>query len=303
MSARGVGPANAIRRAKANDLDDLDAGAIREAYEQASDQVAEAVAAGVSVIGRFDARYPPALADVPSAPAVLWVRGNVEMLSQPMVAVVGTRSPTRFGQAAAEAITLAAARAGVGCVSGLALGVDGCAHQVALSAGAANVAVLASGVLAGEVHPPRHQALSEQILASGGVLVSENAPGTETHPHLLVARNRIQSGLSLAVVVAQTGLTGGTPHTARFALAQGRPLFVAAPRRDEPQSAGNLALLQTPAEQLPASMAAFKGADAMLRRRGPGPVAQPLRSEDLPAWAAGLRRAAPAPVAEEQRLF
>ena len=141
--------------------------------------------------------------------------------------MVGTRRPDAAGRALARRIGAAVAGRGYGVVSGLAPGVDCAAHRGALDAGGPTWAVVGSGVdlAAG----PDDPALVEDLLAGGGGILAEVAPGTPSISRTLVARDRIQSGLSRATVVVQSDLGSGTMHTARFTVEQGRMLAVVAP--------------------------------------------------------------------------
>ena len=204
-----------------------------------------AAAEDSGILGYYDDEFPARLRRITSPPAVLWVRGTLPDPDVPAVAVVGTRGPTSWGVRVAEGAVEALEGTGTVIVSGLARGVDGIAHRRALSVGLRTVAILGSGVDAPT--PREHVKLSEEILAAGGALIAEVPPGTSPSARTLVARNRLQAGMSDAVVVAQCGLDSGTLHTARFAMLQGRALIVPEPTgafADEPESAGNIALIR-----------------------------------------------------------
>jgi DNA processing protein len=192
------------------------------------------------------------------------------------LAVVGTRQPSRFGVTATDTLAGAAARDGAAIISGLALGVDSVSHRAALAQQAATVAVLGGGV-----DRPRDPKLAQAILDAGGLLMSEQPPGAPSSPQTLVARNRLQSGLAGAVLVAQTALTGGTPHTARFAAAQNRPVFCPSPPGDHPASAGLHVLLNAPAAELPAVMPAFASAKRLCQSLGQAPLARPVSRDNV----------------------
>jgi DNA processing protein len=185
------------------------------------------------------------------------------------VAIVGTRHPTRFGCVFADAAAKSAHQAGLAVISGLAAGIDTAAHKSALSAGAPSWAVIGSGV---DVPTPiANTALAEEILASGGGLLAEVPPGTAVSRRSLLARDRIQSGLSLAVVVCQCEISSGAMHTARFAVVQQKLLIVARPRGPEARresSSGNLALVD-PAGCDPGLLAADGQIAALLESRRP----------------------------------
>jgi DNA protecting protein DprA len=167
--------------------------------------------------------YPTGLLELASPPA-LWLRGQPP--EGALAAVVGTRRPDRVGRALAADLAGALARRGYGVVSGLAPGIDTTAHRAALAAGGRTWAFIGAGV--DRATSPEDPALVDRLVLSGGVL-SEVDPGTAVTAGALIARDRLQSGSSVATVVVQTDLASGTMHTARFALAQGRPLVVMTP--------------------------------------------------------------------------
>jgi DNA processing protein len=204
----------------------------------------------IHTIGYFDDGYPPALRALADPPAILWVRGTITT-TRPGLAVVGTRHPTAWGQSMAAAVALEAVEAGFSVVSGLALGIDITAHRAAVDAGGHTIAVLGSAV--DSISPKKHRADAEKIVESGGCLLSELPPGTPATARTLVARNRIQTGLSMAAVVVQCGETSGTMATARFAFKQGRPVAVPLPpetERGNEEYAGSESLLERGARPL-----------------------------------------------------
>jgi DNA processing protein len=222
---------------------------------------------GAELIGVGTAGYPANLASVASPPKRLWVRGTLPPLGA--VAIVGSRNPTPFGRRVAEWAAAGAVQAGFGVVSGLAAGIDTVAHRSALEAGGRTWAVLGSGV--DIPTPASNAALAEEILEKGGGLITELPPGTPVTRRQLIARDRIQSGLSLAVVVCQCETTSGTMHTARFALLQQRLLVVVRPQGAESESAansGNVAL-SDPNGCDPALLSATGKAAEMIRERRP----------------------------------
>ncbi len=203
-------------------------------------------AAGISVLTRDDPAYPArlrALGD--DAPPTLFVRGSLAALAAEMraVAVVGTRRPTSAAQLAVLRLSMELALAGCVVVSGLAAGIDAAAHSGALSGRGPTVAVMGSGVL--NIFPPEHAELAALIVRQGGALVSEVSPDVRASTPRLVARNRLISGLSDAVLIAETAPDGGAMYAARGALAQGRRLFAL----DLP-AAGNRALTDAGAAAL-----------------------------------------------------
>ncbi len=177
---------------------------------------------GITLMAVGHADFPEPLREAKYAPAFLFVRGTLPPLHKAM-AVVGTRTISPYGRYAAERFTSGLAACGWVIVSGLALGVDGVAHRVALECGAPTVAVLGSGV--DLITPERHEGLARQILAAGGAIISEYPPGTPALAHHFPDRNRIISGLSRGVVVVEGAVDSGSLITARYGLEQGRHVF------------------------------------------------------------------------------
>jgi len=170
-----------------------------------------------------DDAYPSRLLEIYDPPAVLWVRGNPSLLSQTGIAVVGTRQPTPYGAGMAEVLSRDLARRGMVILSGMARGVDTCAHKGALDAGGATVAVWGTGI--DVIYPKENKKLAEQIVAQGGAIVSEFPLGTFPAPQNFPIRNRTLSGMSVGVLVVEGGEYSGTRITARCALEQGRDVY------------------------------------------------------------------------------
>lgn len=141
----------------------------------------------------------------------------------PRLAIVGSRRVSPYGRAVTLQLAGEAAKQGIVIVSGLAIGVDGLAHRAALEAGGATMAILPSGLDA--VYPYSHRQLADDIVNQGGALITEYPPGTITYPSNFVARNRIVSAISDAVLITEATAKSGTIHTANFALDQGIPVL------------------------------------------------------------------------------
>ena len=169
-----------------------------------------------------DPRYPAALAAIHDPPAILWTRGRAESLRGPMVAVVGSRAASPYALQVARKLGADLARRNVIVVSGMARGVDSAAHEGALDGGGVTVAVFGCGI--DIIYPSEHAALAARIRAAGALL-SEFPPGTPPLPAYFPQRNRIISGLVLAVVVVEAAEKSGSLITARFALEQGREVL------------------------------------------------------------------------------
>lgn len=196
---------------------------------------------GIRVLTWQDADYPRHLRDLEHAPPVLYLRGTLDAADEWAVAVVGTRRPTAYGRQVAEEVARTLAQHGVTVVSGLARGIDAVAHKAALDAGGRTLAVLGSGV--DVIYPPEHRRLAERILTQGALL-SDYPPGTQPEASNFPARNRIISGLALAVVVVEAGKESGALITARFAAEQGREVFAVPGNIYAPQSKGTNRLIQ-----------------------------------------------------------
>ena len=180
-------------------------------------------------------RYPALLRDTPSPPAALFVEGDPNILWQPQIAVIGSRNPTTGGRENALDFSSELSRQGLTITSGMASGIDSCAHTAALNAGGLTVAVTGTGL--DRVYPASSRQLAQKI-RQHGVLVSEFPPGTGAKRSHFPSRNRIISGLSLGVLVIEAGLNSGTLITARMAGNQGRDVFALPGSIHNPMSKG-----------------------------------------------------------------
>jgi DNA processing protein len=195
---------------------------------------------GITILTLPDENYPRRLKEIDQPPPVLYLRGVLLPEDEWAVAVVGTRRVTPYGRQVAGEVASLLARSGVTVISGLARGVDGIAHQAALQAGGRSLAVLGCGL--DQVYPPENRRLADQIMAQGA-LISDYAPGTPPEAANFPARNRLISGLSLAVVVVEAGQTSGALITAGFAAEQGREVFAVPGNITAPQSQGTNRLI------------------------------------------------------------
>ena len=191
--------------------------------ELAREEIARAAAAGVTMLSLDDPSYPPRLKEIYDPPSVLYVRGNRELLTQPGIAMVGTRHPTPYGSGTAERLACDLAAQGLIIISGMARGVDTASHRGAITAKGKTVAVFGTGV--DVIYPKENSRLSEQILTLGGTLISEFPLGTAAFPQNFPIRNRILSGMSVGVLVVEAAEYSGTRITARCALEQNRDVF------------------------------------------------------------------------------
>ncbi|MBQ9813686.1 MAG: DNA-processing protein DprA [Thermoguttaceae bacterium] len=196
----------------------------------------------IRILSINDARYPSRLREIVGAPRVLYVRGKLQPKDRYAIAMVGTRDATTYGRAQATRLARELVEAGFTVVSGLALGIDGCAHRGALDARGRTLAVLGGGVTS--VYPREHEDLAGRIIASGGALISEYYPLTTPLRGNFPARNRIISGLSIGVVVVESGKRGGSLITAQFAAEQNRDVFAVPGPIDRENSKGCHQLLR-----------------------------------------------------------
>lgn len=177
----------------------------------------------VSLISVADSNYPELLREIPRCPALLFVCGDIHSLSLPQIAIVGSRNPSAGGIENALRFAELLASSGFTITSGLALGVDAAAHEGALMAKGKTIAVMGTGI--DMIYPARHRRLAQQILDSGGALVSELPIGSNSNAVNFPQRNRIISGLSCGVLVVEAAIQSGSLITAKAALQQNREVF------------------------------------------------------------------------------
>jgi DNA processing protein len=194
-----------------------------KARQAADEEWAGVEAQGATILSFSCAEYPERLKEIYDPPPVLWVLGPVSVLSRPAIAVVGTRHPSPYGSGVAEMLARDLAVRRLLIVSGMARGIDSCAHRGALTARMPTVAVWGTGI--DVVYPKENKKLAEEILAGGGTILSELPMGTFPAPQNFPRRNRILSGLSVAVLVVEAAENSGTRVTARCAAEQNRDLF------------------------------------------------------------------------------
>jgi DNA processing protein len=181
-----------------------------------------------------DPGFPAALRQIPDPPKLLWVQGSIAEPG-PLIAIVGSRRTTRYGEETAYRLAGEIVRRGGWVVSGMARGIDTYAHRGALDAGGKTIAVLGTGI--DIVYPRENRELAERI-AANGALVSEFSPGQPPDKYTFVRRNRIVAGLCEVTVVVESDVDGGSMITADFACDQGRTVCAVPGRIDQPTSAG-----------------------------------------------------------------
>ena len=227
---------------------------IIEANKIAKRILSKAEDEGVGIITYYDTEYPDILKNCTDEqgkldpPLVLYYRGNIKVLEMPGVAVIGTREPTINGIKAGEFFAGEFAKKGYNIVSGLAIGCDTTGHKGALEAKGVTTAFLANGLDWESIYPKENLELAQDIVRNGGLLLSEYPIGQSCGRYGLVARDRLQAGLSKATIVVQTGVKGGTMHAVNATIASGKPLFAveyrnpADTRHDKVQ--GNIMLIR-----------------------------------------------------------
>ncbi|MBI1975922.1 MAG: DNA-protecting protein DprA [Candidatus Omnitrophica bacterium] len=207
-----------------------------------TDEFREIQQRNVKIISFMDERYPSRLKEIADPPLILYARGEVSLLKEEKaIAFVGARKATPYGLKLAGQWSGEIASYGMTIVSGLALGIDGAAHEGALKKGGKTIAILGSGLA--ELYPLQHRPLAERI-ARDGLILSEFPMGTEPWPQHFPRRNRLISGLSLGVVVIEAGERSGALVTASAALEQGRDVFALPGRVDSPLSIGTNRLIK-----------------------------------------------------------
>ncbi len=178
---------------------------------------------GITAVARVSQQYPKQLLDVFGPPLVLYCKGRLELLAHDkIIAVIGTREPTPYGRDVAGKIARALAQNGVLVISGMAKGIDVCAHLGALEGKGDTIAVLGNGA---DVPYPADKAYVYEQICRDGLIVSEYIPGTQPSPGNFPARNRIISGMARGVVVVEAGEKSGTNITVNYALEQGKDVF------------------------------------------------------------------------------
>ena len=190
--------------------------------------------------------FPKRLRTIPTPPKELYILSSTdvnELLQHPCLAVIGSRKVSAYGKAMTSGLAGELAKAGVVIISGLALGMDGIAHQATIDAGGLTIAVLPTGF--NRIYPATHHGLAQQILSSGGALISEYPPDAGvTHKGVYIARNRIVSGLCDALLITEAATKSGTLHTAEFALEQGKDVLAVPGNITSPTSAGTNNLIK-----------------------------------------------------------
>ncbi len=226
------------------------AAAVESQIERAERELQFCAEHEVDVIVQGDEAYPHRLLQCPDAPIVLFRRGDFNLNAARLISVVGTRHATPHGKDFVEQLCrdLGEALPRTVVVSGLAYGIDICAHRAALDCGLPTVAVVAHGM--DQIYPTIHRATAERMTGWGGALISQYPSQTRLEKMNFVARNRIVAGMSDVTLVVESGIKGGSLITARLATAYGRPVVAMPGRPSDEMSAGCNAMIRSGEAQL-----------------------------------------------------
>lgn len=227
-------------------LKDITSNDLIRAQEFARKNIDIAISKNHSIISFFDKDYPDSLKITIDRPAILYCEGDLNCLRDKCLAVIGTREPTVHGQIIANNITKWFSDKGWNIVSGLAKGIDSIAHRSAIDNNGKTIAVMAQGLE--KIYPAENKKLALDIVNSGGILISEYSYGSQTFRNNFVQRDRIQAGLSAAVLMIQSDLKGGSLHASRSAINYGRYLIIPNQSKrdiinDEPKIQANLVFM------------------------------------------------------------
>lgn len=182
-------------------------------------------AENIKILTAADPHFPKFLKEIPHCPFLIYTKGNVELLNAPSLAVVGSRAFTNYGKQAAYAFAEELARANIVVVSGLALGIDSAAHRGALDAQGATIAVLGNSLDCASIYPRHNVSLAQEIIAKGGLLVSEYPPVMPANKGTFPARNRLMAGLTSGTLVVEAAMQSGSLITANLALEFNRNVY------------------------------------------------------------------------------
>lgn len=208
---------------------------LKAPLDQAEEEINKALKKGITMLCPEDSDYPELLKNIHDPPPVIYVRGNLIKSDNKALAIVGTRTATRYGLETAQRLAKELSSLGITVVSGLAIGIDSAAHRGAVQNKGRTIAVLGSG--ADEVYPRQNQKLAESIIANGA-LISEFPLGMKPDTWTFPQRNRIISGLSLGVIMVEGNYDSGAMITAKLALEQGREVFAVPGNIEMEQSKG-----------------------------------------------------------------
>lgn len=194
------------------------------------------ISQGIQIITSASKSYPENLKNIDTPPLVLYAKGDVSLLNQRSVAIVGTRRVTKYGSEVTTKFSTALSKAGIVIISGLSYGVDAIAHEACVNAGGKTIAVLGCGV--NVIYPDTNRPLAKRILENGGLIISEYKPNEKPKVYYFPIRNRIIAALSSGVLITEATLKSGSMHTKNYALDYGKDLYVVPGRITDIYSVG-----------------------------------------------------------------
>jgi DNA processing protein len=245
--------------------------------DQAEQELALGTKANAKLVALDELGYPPLLAVIEAPPPLIYMRGRHEILEQPAIAMVGARDASAAGRKITHRIAADLGAGGVAIASGLARGIDTAAHEAALPTG--TIGVIAGGI--DVVYPPENAALHEQI-ANEGVLIAENAPGLSPRGRDFPRRNRLISGISLAVLVVEAATRSGSRITADFAREQGRKIFAVPGNPLDPRAGGTNQLIKDGAGLVTEAGDIVAGLGTLLAGYSPPPASAAIALSEGP---------------------
>ncbi len=228
--------------------------------------------------------WPAQLLEIPQPPERLWIRGALPPEGTKLLTVVGSRAMTRYGQEACERLIAGLAGYPISIVSGLALGIDTCAHKAALNAGLHTLAVPGSGLADDVLYPRSNRSFAKEILKAGGGFLSEYQPETVSRPYLFPERNRLMVGLADAVLVIEAGQKSGTLITARLAGEYNRDLLCVPHRIGDPQAFGGHLFIRLGATLVAEPLHILEALKIMPRESGGAPALRELEGAEREVW-------------------
>lgn len=200
-----------------------DSTSIQAANQKALEIVEKSYVEGIDIIPFGSGKYPKKLMNIADPPVILFTKGNKNCLNHDKnIAIIGTREPTIYGKKCGEAISSHFVDNGFVVTSGLAKGCDEAAHRGAVKVSGTTIAILGHGLHM--IYPAKNRALANEIVESGGCLLSEYETGVNPKPNFFIERDRLQSGLALGVFVIETRIKSGTMHAVNSCIADGKPL-------------------------------------------------------------------------------
>jgi len=224
--------------------------------------IKRALEANVQIISLWHEQYPPLLREIPDAPVILYIKGEITEQDHNAISIVGTRNPSSYGKILADRIAEELGQNGVTVISGLARGVDSFAHNAALNGGGRTIAVLGSGV--DVIYPAENASLAQRITQNGAI-VSELPMRSEPDAPNFPRRNRIISGMSVATLVVEAGEKSGALITANCAVDTGREVFAVPGNVNSPKSYGTNRLIQQGAKLVMSVEDVFEGLGSNFR--------------------------------------